>query len=68
MCVVAGSEVVSILEASPREGCQTFHDSLVHRGFLGLGSKETLEFSAHARRFEAVAQRERIYRKVGGAA
>jgi chemotaxis protein methyltransferase CheR len=45
-----------------------FHDSLVHRGFLGLGSKETLEFSSHARSFEAVAPRERLYRKVGGTA
>nr|WP_207794099.1 CheR family methyltransferase [Ramlibacter algicola] len=43
-----------------------FRESLVHRGFLGLGSKETLEFSSHARGFEAVAQRERLYRKVGG--
>jgi chemotaxis protein methyltransferase CheR len=40
-----------------------FHDSLTHRGFLGLGSKETLEFSAHAGQFEAVSRRERIYRK-----
>lgn len=40
-----------------------FHDSLCHRGFLGLGSKESLDFSAYARQFEAVARSERIFRK-----
>lgn len=40
-----------------------FHESLSHRGFLGLGSKETLDFSAYADRFEAVSRPERIYRK-----
>nr|WP_227494060.1 protein-glutamate O-methyltransferase CheR [Ramlibacter pallidus] len=44
-----------------------FHDSLAHRGFLGLGTKETLEFSAYGGRFEPVARRERIYRKLGAA-
>ncbi len=44
-----------------------FHESLIHRGFLGLGTKETLEFSAHAHRFEPVSRRERIYRKLGAA-
>jgi chemotaxis protein methyltransferase CheR len=41
-----------------------FHESLSHRGFLGLGSKETLEFSAHARWFEVVSRHDRIYRKL----
>ncbi len=41
-----------------------FHESLAHRGFLGLGSKETLDFSAFAGRFEAVSRPERIYRKL----
>ncbi|MGE4239498.1 CheR family methyltransferase [Ramlibacter sp.] len=41
-----------------------FHDSLAHRGFLGLGTKETMEFSAWKPRFEQVARAERIYRKV----
>ena len=41
-----------------------FHESLVHRGFLGLGSKETLDFSAYAERFEAVSRPQRLYRKV----
>jgi len=41
-----------------------FHESLAHRGFLGLGTKETLEFSSYANRFEAVSRPERIYRKL----
>ena len=40
-----------------------FHDSLCHRGFLGLGSKESLDFSAWADRFDAVDRRERLFRK-----
>jgi len=40
-----------------------FHDALCHRGFLGLGSKESLDFSAYAARFEPVAKRERLFRK-----
>jgi len=42
-----------------------FHESLCHRGFLGLGSKESIEFSSYAQRFEVMARRERLYRKVG---
>lgn len=41
-----------------------FHEALVHRGFLGLGSKESLQFGAHARAFEACAREQRLYRKV----
>jgi chemotaxis protein methyltransferase CheR len=41
-----------------------FHESLCHRGFLGLGSKETLEFSGYAERFEAFIKQERIFRKL----
>lgn len=41
-----------------------FHASLCHRGFLGLGAKESIEFSRHAARFETLAKRERLYRKV----
>jgi chemotaxis protein methyltransferase CheR len=43
-----------------------FHESLAHRGFLGLGSKETLDFSAFADRFETVSRPDRIYRKLPG--
>jgi chemotaxis protein methyltransferase CheR len=39
-----------------------FCDSLCPRGFLGLGSRETLTFSAHAAGFEPFAADERIYR------
>jgi chemotaxis protein methyltransferase CheR len=41
-----------------------FHESLSHRGFLALGSKETLDFSAYADRFETVSRPERLYRKL----
>jgi chemotaxis protein methyltransferase CheR len=40
-----------------------FHDSLAHRGFLGLGSKETLDFSGYADRFETVSRPDRLYRR-----
>jgi chemotaxis protein methyltransferase CheR len=40
-----------------------FHESLCHRGFLGLGSKESIEFSNYANRFEPLAKRERLFRK-----
>lgn len=42
-----------------------FYDSLSRRGFLGLGSKETLDFSAYADRFEPVSRPDRIYRRLG---
>ena len=45
-----------------------FHESLAYRGFLGLGSKETLDFSAYADRFESVSRPDRIYRKLPGRA
>jgi len=41
-----------------------FHEALVHRGFLGLGSKESIDFSSYAERFESLAKRERLFRKV----
>ena len=40
-----------------------FHESLAHRGFLGLGTKESLDFSAYAQRFEPVSRPQRIFRK-----
>ena len=40
-----------------------FREALCHRGFLGIGSKETLRGSAHAAAFEEVARAERLYRK-----
>ncbi|XLZ69024.1 CheR family methyltransferase [Massilia sp. SR12] len=40
-----------------------FHESLCHRGFLGLGTKESIDFSSYGPRFEALAKRERVFRK-----
>jgi len=40
-----------------------FSDSLNHRGFLCLGTKETLQFSEVAKNFKAVDERARIYQK-----
>lgn len=40
-----------------------FHEALVHRGFLGLGSKESLQFGAHADDFEVSVREQRLYRK-----
>jgi chemotaxis protein methyltransferase CheR len=40
-----------------------YKDSLVHGGFLGLGSKETLQFSRHADCFTDFERFERIYRR-----
>lgn len=39
-----------------------FQDSLCHRGFLCLGNKETLDFSAVSDNFERFCSKERIYR------
>jgi len=41
-----------------------FHESLGHRGFLGLGSKESLDFTSFAEQFEPVSKRERVFRKL----
>ncbi|MBB3860671.1 chemotaxis protein methyltransferase CheR [Novosphingobium hassiacum] len=40
-----------------------FRDSLSRRGFLGLGSKETLRFSEHADAFTEFVREEKIYRR-----
>jgi chemotaxis protein methyltransferase CheR len=42
-----------------------FRDALCRKGYLGLGSKESLRFSAHAESFDVVSQVERIYQKRG---
>lgn len=41
-----------------------FRESLVHRGFLGLGSKESLRFTSHAPAFAEITANERIYQKL----
>ncbi len=40
-----------------------FQDSLCHRGFLGLGAKETVRLSSHAGAFTELAPVERVYQK-----
>ena len=40
-----------------------FHESLCHRGFLGLGSKESVQFTRFATDFEALPGLEKLYRK-----
>jgi chemotaxis protein methyltransferase CheR len=40
-----------------------FRDALVHRGFLGLGSKESLRFTEDRQGFEELDAAERIYQK-----
>jgi chemotaxis protein methyltransferase CheR len=40
-----------------------FRDSLPRRGFLGLGSKESLRFSAHAAAFSDFVREEKIYQR-----
>ncbi len=42
-----------------------FKDALVRKGFLGLGSKESLGFSAHAGAFTEFVREEKIYQKLG---
>jgi chemotaxis protein methyltransferase CheR len=40
-----------------------FHEALAHRGFLGLGARETLQFRANAPAFERIEGGQRLYRK-----
>ena len=44
-----------------------FSDSLVRKGFLGLGAKESMRFSSHANEFTDFARDDRIYQKQGAA-
>jgi chemotaxis protein methyltransferase CheR len=43
-----------------------FKDSLVRKGFLALGAKESLRFSAHDTAFLDFVPEERIYQRIGG--
>jgi chemotaxis protein methyltransferase CheR len=40
-----------------------FHGALCRKGFLGLGSKESLRFSAHADDFVEIVREDRIFQK-----
>jgi chemotaxis protein methyltransferase CheR len=42
-----------------------FHEALSHKCFLGIGAKESLRFSSHAREFEEFVVGDRLYRKGG---
>ncbi len=42
-----------------------FKDSLARKGFLGIGAKENLRFSAHADDFKEFVREEKIYQRVG---
>jgi chemotaxis protein methyltransferase CheR len=43
-----------------------FREALCHRGFLGLGSKESLRFTTQAEAFDDFVAHDRIYRKKAG--
>lgn len=40
-----------------------FNESLPHKGFLGLGTKESLRFSSHAAKFTEFSRTDKIYQK-----
>jgi chemotaxis protein methyltransferase CheR len=43
---------------------ELLYDSLALWGYLGLGRSESVRFSQHEHRYEAVSERERLYRKI----
>jgi chemotaxis protein methyltransferase CheR len=43
---------------------QLFHESLVRFGMLGLGSKESIQFSRHEHCYEEIDREQRLYRKI----
>ncbi len=40
-----------------------FCEALCRKGFLGIGSKESIRFSAHADSFQELSREDRIFRK-----
>ena len=42
-----------------------FKGSLARKGFLGIGAKESLRFSSHARDFQEFSREAKIYQKLG---
>ena len=40
-----------------------FYDSLCRKGFLGLGSKESIQFSQHEKYFDPFVKVDRIFQK-----
>ncbi|HSI05089.1 MAG: protein-glutamate O-methyltransferase CheR [Myxococcota bacterium] len=47
-----------------KHALKLFDDAIVRRGFLGLGSRETLRFSDHARTYAEIPGGQRWYRKL----
>jgi len=43
-----------------------FHESLCRKGFLGLGSKESLRFSSYSEAFDEVDRTQRVFQKRDG--
>ena len=41
-----------------------FYESLIHRGYLGIGPKESLRFSPYAHAFAEISPGERIYQRL----
>ena len=41
-----------------------FHEALIHRGFLGLGNRETLRFTGQAANYAEFCATERLYRRL----
>jgi chemotaxis protein methyltransferase CheR len=54
----------SVFSETQNRALGLFHESLSHRGFLGLGRKESIDFSDYATRFEPLVKSERIFRKL----
>jgi chemotaxis protein methyltransferase CheR len=50
--------------ALQKHALKLFDDAIIRRGFLGLGSRETLRFSEHARTYAEMPGGQRWYRKL----
>ena len=44
-----------------------FKDALCRKGFLGIGSKESLRFTTHAAAFDELVRADKIFQKRGDA-
>ena len=60
--IVCRNVLIYFDKALQNRALQLFVDSLGHRGFLALGSRESLDFSAVADSFDVVSKVERIFR------
>ena len=63
--VTCRNVIIYFDEALQNRALRLFADALISRGFLGLGSKESLRFSEAAGLFTDFAMNERIYRRKG---